>query len=361
MLEKWNGYNRIWVRTMRHRTFYFALLLACLPAVLAQTQPQSQAASVDIGSIKVKVQEVIVPITVTDEKGKFVSDLEQKDFTILDEGRPQNISYFTRERNQPVVVGFLVDQSNGVKLNWKTYMEAITDLIVTLMPGGDKKFSGYLISYGNEAELLVDTTQDPEKLIAKVRKMKPGGGSTLYDAIYQSCTTRSLVKGEPIEPRRIIVIIGDGHDNASKHTLEQVLELAQRNLVTIYGVSTTGYGMVNEGTDNMKRLTEETGGRTEFPLENVYKDVSGYLSTPSDDGNYALTIGTGGYASAIAANIFKAIAAVTGEITTQYIIRYTPDIGEKAASNPKRRIEVRVDLIGVKVHARKGYYPHDLN
>jgi Ca-activated chloride channel family protein len=362
---------------MRHRTFFCPVLLACLSAVWAQprNQPQKQSQpvpatqpvastgtpSADIGNIVVKVQEVIVPVTVTDSKGKFVSDLEQKDFTIFDEGRPQNISYFTRERNQPVVVGFLVDQSNAVKLNWKTYMEAITDLIVTLMPGGDKKFSGYLISYGNEAELLVDTTQDPEKLISKVRKMKPGGGSTLFDAIYQSCTTRSLVKGEPIEPRRIIVIIGDGHDNASKHTLDQVLELAQRNLVTIYGVSTTGYGMVSEGTDNMKRLTEETGGRTEFPLENVYKDVSGYLSTPSDDGNYALTVGTGGYASAIAANIFKAIAAVTGEITTQYILRYTPEITEKSANTPRRRIEVKVNLTGVNVHARKGYYPHDLN
>ena len=85
------------------------------------------------------------------------------------------------------------------------------------------------------------------------------------------------------------------------------------------------------------------------------------MSTPSDDGNYALTVGTGGYASAIAANIFKAIAAVTGEITTQYILRYTPEITEKSANTPRRRIEVKVNLTGVNVHARKGYYPHDLN
>jgi VWFA-related protein len=235
----------------------------------------------------------------------------------------------------------------------------VSDLIITLMPGGDKRFSGYLISYDNEAHLLVDTTQDPEKLISKVAKLKPGGGSSLFDAIYQACTTRSLVKGEPIEPRRVIVIVGDGHDNSSKHTLEQVLEIAQKNLVTIYAVQTTGYGMTAEGTDDLNRLTNETGGRTSLPLENVYKDVSGYLSTPSDDGNYALTVGTGGYQSAIAASIFKSIADITGEINTQYILRYIPDVTEKSAGNLRRRIEVRVDLTGVKVNARKNYYPQD--
>jgi hypothetical protein len=118
--------------------------------------------------------------------------------------------------------------------------------------------------------------------------------------------------------------------------------------------------MSAEGVENLKRLTEETGGRTTLPLENVYKDVSGYLSTPSDDGNYALTVGTGGYQSAIAASIYKSIADITGEITTQYIIRYTPDVAEKSATRQIRRIEVRVPLTGVKVRARKGYYPQDL-
>ena len=95
---------------------------------------------------------------------------------------------------------------------------------------------------------MVNTTTDPEKLLERVRKLKPGGGSALYDAIYDACTSRTLVKGEPIEPRRVIVIIGDGHDTASKKTLEEVLEIAQRNLVTIYGVSTTAFGFFSEAT-----------------------------------------------------------------------------------------------------------------
>jgi Ca-activated chloride channel homolog len=318
-----------------------------------QQQPTQQP---EPSPIKVQVQEVIVPVTVTDDRGRFVDNLAQKDFEILDEGRTQKIRFFSAERSQPVVVGFLLDQSNAVSLQWKTYQEAALDLITTLMPG-DKKFSGYLVSYANEAELKQNTTHDPEKLLAKIRKMKPGGGAALFDAIYMACTSRDLVKGEPIEPRRVIVIVGDGHDNASKHTLDQVIELAQRNLVTVYAVSTTGFGFVSEGDAILKRLTEETGGRVEYPLQGTYKDVSGYLSTPSDEGNYALKVGTGGYAAAIANGIFKSIAAVTGEVTTQYIIRYIPEITDRNADRTFRRIEVKVQLPNAVVRARKGYYP----
>src|SRR5207253_8114545 len=69
----------------------------------------------------------------------------------------------------------------------------------------------------------------------------------------------------------------------------------------------------SEGDKNLVRLAEETGGRVEYPLQDVYKDVAGYLSTPSDEGNYALKVGTGGYASAISSAIFKSIANVAGD------------------------------------------------
>jgi len=323
-------------------------LLASLLVAQAErpAQPEQQP-------IRVQVNEVVVPVTVTDEKGAFVSNLEASDFLILDEGRPQKIVYFSREQGQPVVVGFLLDMSNTTRLHWKTFQEAVLELVWTLLPG-DKKFSGYLITYSNEPELLVDTTHDSEKIVEKIRKLKPGGGAALFDAIWMACTRRSLIQGEPIEPRRILIIVGDGNDNASKHNLEEVLELAQRNMVTIYGVSTVAFGFTSEGEKNLKRLAEETGGRVEYPLQGVYKDVAGYLSTPSDEGNYALRVGTGGYAAAIASSIVRAVAAVAGEITTQYVLRYVPD--EPDSPKAFRTIEVRVNLPNVKVRHRKGYY-----
>ncbi len=337
------------------------LILSSLLAVSAWSQATPPAVVQGQEAFKSTVSEVIVPVTVTDDKGKFVSNLDAKDFELYDEGVKQNISFFTRERNQPVVIGYLIDLSNTNKLHWDKFKEAIVELIVATMdPDGKgtvrEQFSGYLVGYSTDAELLVNTTNDPEKILDRIRKAKPGGGAALFDALYMACTSRTLVKGEPIEPRRVIIVVGDGHDNASKKGLNEVLELAQRNLITIYGVSTVAFGFENHGEANLRRLAEATGGRVVYPLEDVYSDVAGYLSTPSDEGNYALKVGTGGYASKIMGGIVRAIGATAGEITTQYILRYTPNDSDRA--KVFRKIEVRVNLPYVKVRAREGYYPY---
>ena len=257
-------------------------LILCLPAVSQQTtSPPPAAPQPDPNRVQFKgsATEVIVPVTVTDDKGRFVSNLVKKDFRVLDEGRPQNIEFFSHDEKQPIVAGFLIDLSNNSRIHWKTYQDAILELVWNLLPG-DKRYTGYLISYGNTADIVVNTTWDSDKIAEQVRKMKPGGGAALYDAIYLACTRRELVKGEPYEPRRVIIVVGDGHDNASTHNLEEVLELAQRNLVTIYAVSTMAFGFSNESQDVLERLTHKTGGHVEYPLNSLYKDVSGLSFEP---------------------------------------------------------------------------------
>jgi Ca-activated chloride channel homolog len=318
------------------------------PAPPPQEQPTTR--------IQVQVNEVIVPITVTDDKGKFVSNLTARDFRIFDEGRPQRIRFFNHSQKQSVVVGFLLDLSNASRIHWDKYKDAVEELVWEVLPG-DKKYTGYLITYSNEAEVAVNTTWDGEKITSRINKLKAGGGAALYDAIYLACTKRDLVKGEPYEPRRVIVVIGDGHDSASNHTLDQVLELAQRNQVTVYAVSTMAFGFANDAQQVLERLTTETGGHVEYPLNTLYKDVSGYLSTPSDDGNYALKVGTGGYAAEISSNIVKAVGAIAGEIETQYVLQYIPDTDPEAKPKAYRRIRVELpDLPTAKIHARAGYY-----
>ncbi|MGH9612747.1 MAG: VWA domain-containing protein, partial [Bryobacteraceae bacterium] len=104
------------------------------------------------------------------------------------------------------------------------------------------------------------------------------------------------------------------------------------------------------------KLSEETGGRVESPLNKVYGDVSGYLSIPRDEGNYALSVGTGAYASELANGMFRAISDIAGEITTQYILRYIPAGPENKKTF--RNVRVAVDLPNVRVRTRKGYYPN---
>jgi hypothetical protein len=169
-----------------------------------------------------------------------------------------------------------------------------------------------------------------------------------------ACTRRNLIQGEPIEPRRILIIIGDGHDSTSSKGLGEVLELAQRNLVTIYGISTTAFGFGSEGDSNLKRLCEETGGRVEYPLQGLYSGISGYLSKPTEAGNYVYEVGTGQYAAEIAKGIFDAVSALTGEVTTQYILRYSTSVADSGRTF--REIRVEVSLPNVKIRHRRGYY-----
>lgn len=320
---------------------------AALALAIAQ-QPQAP--------IRVQVNEVVVPVTVTDEKGRFVSDLEKTDFQILDQGKEQTISYFNRERNQRVVVGFLVDLSNQSRSQWKSLQEATIDLVQELLPG-DKKYSGYLIGFGNQAELMVNTTSESDPIVERLRKISPSGGAAFYDAVWMACgTDRKLVEGEPVDPRRVVIVVGDGHDNASSKTLDQVIELAQRNQVTINAISSDAYGFTSDSGKNLQRMTRETGGTVEYPLMNVYKDVSGFLSQPSDEGNYQLKVGTGGYTAAILGSIYKSIANIAGEITVQYVLRFVPN--EVDETRMKRSIEVKVlNLPSVTVKARQYYYP----
>jgi len=338
----------------RFRNFPFtataaaALFLVSFPLCLAQAPKEDQT------TFKLDVNEVIVPVTVTDEQGRFISNLEKKDFHIFEENKPQEIRTFTRDKNQPVVIGFLLDLSSTSQVHWESFQNAATELIQHLITG-DPKYSGYLISYGSEAEISVNTTFESDALVDKVTKLQPGGGSALYDAIFLACGSHKLMKGEPIEPRRIMIIIGDGHDNASQHSLAQTIQVAQRNLVTIYGISTQAFGSSKQGDEALQKLAIETGGRVVYPLGDVYRDTDGFLSHPATwgSGNYSMNVGTGNYASAIDAKLKEGVADITGEVTSQYLIFF---VSNNSKDKPYRNLKVTVDLPNVRVRARKGYY-----
>ncbi len=338
------------------------VLLSFCAVALAQTQapatptPAAQKPEEEPAPIRVTVNEVIVPVTVTDFKGRFISNLDKSNFRIYEDGKEQKVEYFSREHNQPVVVGFVLDTSSASRIHWKNFQETAKEMAWALLSDDkEKKYAGFLVTYSTEAELAVNTTREPEPIVEKIDKLKPGGGSALYDAIIMAINKHHVIPGEPIEPRRVLIIFGDGNDNASKYTLDQVIELAQRNLVTIYCVSTAAFGFSSEGTPAITRLADETGGRVETPLDGVYADVSGYLSKPQDAGNYALVVGSGAYSAAVAQHMFDAINKVAGEITTQYILRYKTD--PNLTARPFRAIKVTVNIPDVTVRARRGYYP----
>lgn len=327
-----------------------------------------QETEVDPGStIQVDVNVVNVPVSVTDSEGRFLVDLNKDDFKVWENGQRVEIRYLTKsndvENMPPLRVGLLIDQSNRARLYYKTYKDSIGDLAFQLIPEGGRD-RGFLMGYHMEVDLLVKMTDDAYLISERLEKVKHGGGSAMLDAIYEACT-KYLASEEykgPGEPRKVIVIIGDGHDNVSKRSLEEVLYVAQRHQVTIHGLSTVAWGFHEKEEKNLFQLAEATGGRIVQPMDNVHKDVSGYLSKPQDAGNFVYTVGTGEYNAAQLQALFDSIRDVAGGIQKQYVLGYAPP--EPFSDGKFRRIRVELDLtkyVDLDIRHRAGYYPPEVS
>ena len=334
-----------------------SLLISCGLLSAQQAEQPSE-------TIRVDVDVVNVPVTVTDSEGKYIIDLNKDDFEIYEDGRRVDIRYFTastaEEAKPPLWVGFLVELSNTARIYYKSYKESIGDLAYILVPEGGRN-KGFLMGYHTEVDLLVKTTGDPYPIAQRMERLKHGGGSAMLDAIYAACTEQlaSATYQGSGEPRKIIVIVGDGHDNASKRTLEEVIFEAQRNHVTIFGVSTVAWGFQEEEEENLYRMARATGGRVGAPMEGVHSDISGYLSKPQDAGNYVRTVGTGEYARAQLEALYRAILAIAGDVQSQYILAYNPPA--PFSDQKFREIKVKVNLDAeTKIRHRTGYYPPQL-
>ena len=341
---------------MRHVAFPLALLGAVLlTAQEVATSPDS--------TIQVEVNVVNVPVTVVDNDGHFVIDLTKEDFKVYEDGKPVEIRYLTSSEDKinmpPLHVGFVVDKSSTARMYYKTYKSSIGELPFALIPEGGKD-RGFLLGYHTEVDLLVKMTGDPYLISEKLEKLKHGGGSAMLDAVYEACTNHlaSAKYQGPGEPRKAIVILGDGHDNASKHSIEEVIGAAQRHQVTIYVISTVAWGFHEEEAKNLDRLVKATGGHLVQPMDSMHKDVSGYLSKPQDAGNFVYTVGTGEYEQAKLQAIFDAIKSVAGTIQKQYLLGYVPPMPFTEGRYRKIRVEVTFKTeIDIEVRHRTGYFP----
>ncbi len=220
----------------------------------------------DQSRIQVRVELVNVLTTVTDKKNRLVTDLTKDDFRIFEDGKPQDIRFFSRETDLPLRIGLLIDTSNSIRDRLHFEQEAaINFLDAALRPGKDLAF---LLTFDVETQLVQDYTDDIEKLSSAIQGIQAGGVTSLFDAVYFACREKMLFFPPP-EPylRRVIIVISDGQDNQSVHTREEGLSMAQRAEVTIYAISTNRSGSEGKGDKVLQRLAKETGGRAFFPFE----------------------------------------------------------------------------------------------
>ena len=136
-------------------------------------------------TIRVEVSRVPLLFTVTDKKNRFITNLDREDFRVFDNKKEQDIREFVRESDLPLRIGIVLDSSNSIRDRFRFEQEAAIEFIRGVLR--EERDRAFLVSFDTRAELIVDFTNDPEELAKGVRRLRAGGGTALYDAIYYSC------------------------------------------------------------------------------------------------------------------------------------------------------------------------------
>jgi Ca-activated chloride channel homolog len=300
------------------------LILLTTAVELPQTAPGHIAkpeADTPPERLRIDVDLVNLSFSIRDKKGQLITDLTKENFKVYESNKLQEISNFAREAELPISVAVVIDTSTSIRDKFKYEQEAAIDFFHTTIRR--KKDKGLLLSFDSNVELLHDFTDDPDALTKAVKALKPGGGTKMFDAIYQVCQEK--LKGET-GSRKVLILISDGDDNLSVESLESTLEMVQRSDVAIFAISTNSsafFGMSSPKNDKtLKRLADETGGRAFFPLK--IEDL---------------------------AQSFQDIAQ---ELRSQYSLAYRSNNTNRDGAFRAIRIDTgRKDL---RVKARKGYY-----
>ena len=293
-----------------------SILLLCmllLCGLALGQRGQQQTLSIDVNLVN-------IPVSVADKNGKYVSSLMKNDFKVFEDDKPQTITNFSSEINLPLTIALLVDTSGSIRERLQFEKEAAADFFQsTLQRGKDRAL---IISFDSGVSLLQDFTDDLEKLSKTLGTIRAGGGTALYDAVSQ--TVEKKLAGQ--DGRRVVILISDGNENSSHVSQTDVFELAQKNDVVIYTISTNpanfGSAEQERGEKILRKLSEETGGKSFFPLK-------------IDD----LT------------NSFETIRE---ELRSQYQIGYRPT--NSKADGTFRKIRVDMADKRYKARARAGYY-----
>jgi VWFA-related protein len=215
--------------------------------------------------IVLDVTRVNVLFTVSDRRGRFITNLVKDDFQVFESKKQQNILEFAAESDLPLRLAVLIDTSNSIRDRFRFEQEAAVEFMTSLLrPGADK---AVVVSFDTTAELVADLTDNLEKLSKSIRDLHPGGGTSMYDAIFFACREK-LMQDQPRHKfRRAMVILSDGEDNQSRYTRDQALEMAQKADVVVYAISTNISRTPTDGDKVLKYFAAETGGLTFFPFK----------------------------------------------------------------------------------------------
>lgn len=307
-------------------TMLILTALIALGAVVAAAQSAALAAQHgdagaqrDDARFTARSELVLLDVAVTDDRGGFVSGLPAESFRVLEEGRPQNIAFFA-EQDAPATIGLLIDSSGSMLMNRDRMIAGITSLAEGSNP--EDEFLPLLFNervtrvLGKSAEF----TSDPVQLKAALtNSLTVLGKTAFYDALAEAID--GVARGS--HSRRVVIVLSDGGDNASRITFDELLEKVQASNVVIYTIALIDPIALGHNAGALRHLAKVTGG---LAFEPKTKAVIG--------------------------NAFHTIAA---DIRSRYTLAYEPDDTSSGRVKRVRVVVATPDHKHVKVRTRTGY------
>lgn len=290
-------------------------------AIVPDTAPANSALSAHVRPLKVDVDLVLVPVTITDPMNRLVTGLEKDNFQLYEGNAQQQIRTFSSE-DAPVSIGVIFDSSGSMASKMDRAKEAVMEFFKTANPQDEF----FMITFSDEPEVVADFTSSVDEIQNKLIYVVPRRRTSLLDAIYMGVTKMREAK----YPKKALLIISDGGDNHSRYTENEIKAMVKEADVMIYAIGIYDrYASAMEerlGPQLLSDITELSGGRA-FTIDN-----------PNDLADVATKIGI--------------------ELRNQYVLGYRPN---KVVHDGKwRKIKVKLlppkGLPPLKVYARTGYY-----
>src|SRR5712671_4634837 len=270
-------------------------------APAASAAPKQEPAQKSDQTIISVVNLVDVLFTVLNRRNKLVPELDKADFKIWDDKAPQEIRYFSKQTDLPLRIGMLLDTSNSIRDRIKFEQDASINFLFSVLRRN--KDEAFVMTFDDEPQIVQGFTGDAGALRDQITKTKAGGGTAIYDAVYEACVKQLSHPprppgDQPDVVRRVMILISDGEDNLSTHTRGDAIEMAQRTSVVIYTISTSTQWIslsqtdptkmgdrkyhLTDGDKILENLAEETGGRAFFPyhvddLDQSFQDIGDEL------------------------------------------------------------------------------------
>jgi VWFA-related protein len=259
------------------------------PAQQPATAPADQSPDSGAPTLRLGVNEVNLIFTVTDKHGHYIANLKQSDFALLDDQKaPAKVTSFRQQINLPLRVGVVIDASTSIRSRFEFEQQSATEFLLDILKA--KSDRAFVMGFDVTPTVTADWSNNLDSLETGVNRLRPGGGTALFDAVYTACRDKLLDVSRGQEPvRKAMVLISDGDDNQSRVRPDEAIKMCERAETIIYAISTNWTPSRGKGDQVLTQMAEATGGQVFFPpsveeMSNSFHEIEAELRS-----QYALT------------------------------------------------------------------------